>query len=42
VIAGDNLAAPGLTTGTMGPVRLDLGSARGSNAIYVFALPHKR
>ena len=42
VIAGDNLAAPGLTTGTMGPIRLDLGLARGANAIYVFGLPQKR
>ena len=42
VITGDNLAAPGLLTGTMGPVRLDLKSPRGANEVYVFALPEKR
>jgi alcohol dehydrogenase (cytochrome c) len=42
VIAGDNLAAPGLIAGTMGPVKVDITPPRGSNAIYVFALPQKR
>jgi len=42
VIAGDNLAAPGLIAGTMGPVKVDITPPRGSNAIYVFALPMRR
>jgi len=42
VIAGDNLAAPGLIAGTMGPVKVDITPPRGANALYVFALPHKR
>jgi alcohol dehydrogenase (cytochrome c) len=42
VIAGDNLAAPGLIAGTMGPVKVDITPPRGSNAIYVFALPQKK
>ncbi len=42
VIAGDNLAAPGLIAGTMGPVKVDITNPRGANAIYVFALPQKR
>jgi alcohol dehydrogenase (cytochrome c) len=39
VIIGDNMAHPGLNTGTMGPVRLNLDNSGGSNAIMVFALP---
>ena len=43
VIAGDNLAAPGLIAGTMGPVKVDITPPRGAlNALYVFALPQKR
>src|SRR5215813_41487 len=43
VIAGDNLAAPGLLAGTMGPVKVDITQApRGSNMVYVFALPQKK
>jgi hypothetical protein len=43
VIAGDNLAAPGLLAGTMGPVKVDITPApRGANMVYVFALPQKR
>ena len=43
VIAGDNLAAPGLLAGTMGPVKVDVTQApRGSNMVYVFALPQKK
>jgi alcohol dehydrogenase (cytochrome c) len=42
VIAGDNLALPGLIAGTMGPVKVDITPPRGSNALYVFALPQKR
>ena len=42
VIAGDNLAAPGLIAGTMGPVKVDITLPRGSNAVYVFALPQRR
>src|SRR5262245_28923646 len=42
VIAGDNLAAPGLIAGTMGPVKVDITPPRGANAIYVFALPQRR
>jgi alcohol dehydrogenase (cytochrome c) len=42
VIAGDNLAAPGLIAGTMGPVKVDITPPKGGNAIYVFALPQKR
>jgi hypothetical protein len=33
------MAHPGLNTGTMGPVRLNLDNSGGSNAIMVFALP---
>jgi alcohol dehydrogenase (cytochrome c) len=39
VITGDNMAHPGLNTGTMGPVRLNLDNSAESNAIMVFALP---
>jgi PQQ-dependent dehydrogenase (methanol/ethanol family) len=39
IITGDNLSHPGLNTGTMGPVRLNLRSGTGNNAVYVFALP---
>ena len=42
VIAGENLAAPGLIAGTMGPVKVDITNPRGLNALYVFALPQKR
>jgi alcohol dehydrogenase (cytochrome c) len=42
VIAGDNLAAPGLIAGTMGPVKVDITPPRGFNAVYVFALPQRR
>jgi glucose dehydrogenase len=42
VIAGDNLAAPGLIAGTMGPVPVDITPSRGLNALYVFALPQRR
>jgi PQQ-dependent dehydrogenase (methanol/ethanol family) len=42
VIAGDNLAAPGLIGGTMGPVKVDITPPRGANALYVFALPQNR
>jgi len=42
VIAGDNLAAPGLIAGTMGPVKVDITPPRGANSVYVFALPQKR
>ncbi len=39
VITGDNLSHPGLNTGTMGPIRLNLNNSPGSNVLYVFALP---
>jgi alcohol dehydrogenase (cytochrome c) len=39
VIAGETLSQRVLTTGDMGPIRLDLKASYGSNAIYVFALP---
>ncbi|MDT8399029.1 MAG: PQQ-binding-like beta-propeller repeat protein [Pseudomonadales bacterium] len=39
VITGDNLSHPGLNTGTMGPIRLNLKSGTGANTLYVFALP---
>ena len=42
VITGDNLAAPGLIAGTMGPVKVDIIPPRGANEIYVFALPERR
>ncbi len=41
VITGENLAHPGLNTGTMGPIRLNLNNGSG-NTIYVFALPDKK
>jgi alcohol dehydrogenase (cytochrome c) len=39
VIAGDNLAQPGLNTGTFGPIRLDIRNSYRNNTLYVFALP---
>ncbi|MES2606070.1 MAG: PQQ-binding-like beta-propeller repeat protein [Pseudomonadota bacterium] len=39
VITGNNLSHPGLNTGTMGPIRLNLDNSGTSNAITVFALP---
>ncbi|MDR2212564.1 MAG: PQQ-binding-like beta-propeller repeat protein [Pseudomonadales bacterium] len=39
VITGNNLSHPGLNTGTMGPIRLNLNNSASSNALYVFALP---
>jgi alcohol dehydrogenase (cytochrome c) len=39
VITGNNMAHPGLNTGTMGPVQLNLDNSAESNAIMVFALP---
>jgi hypothetical protein len=39
VITGNNLSHPGLNTGTMGPIRLNLNNSAESNALYVFALP---
>ena len=39
VITGANLAHPGLNTGTMGPVALNLDNSGDSNSIMVFALP---
>ena len=39
VITGNNLSHPGLNTGTMGPIRLNLDNSPQSNALYVFALP---
>jgi alcohol dehydrogenase (cytochrome c) len=39
VVTGNNMAHPGLNTGTMGPVRLNLDNSGDSNAIMVFALP---
>ena len=41
VITGDNLSHPGLNTGTMGPIRLNLSNGYNSNTLYVFALPDK-
>ncbi|MEO6514949.1 MAG: PQQ-binding-like beta-propeller repeat protein [Steroidobacteraceae bacterium] len=41
VITGSNQAHPGLNTGTMGPVQLNLDNSGDSNAIMVFALPPK-
>jgi len=38
VITGNNLSAPGINTGTMGPVRLNIDNGSGNN-IYIFALP---
>ena len=40
VITGNNLSAPGITNGTMGPVRLNIDNGTGNN-LYVFALPEK-
>jgi len=39
VITGDNMAHPGLNTGTMGPVRLNVANSADTNTIMVFALP---
>jgi alcohol dehydrogenase (cytochrome c) len=39
VITGNNMAHPGLNTGTMGPMALNLDNSGDSNAIVVFALP---
>ncbi|MDR2215035.1 MAG: PQQ-binding-like beta-propeller repeat protein [Nevskiaceae bacterium] len=39
VITGNNLAHPGINTGTMGPIRLNLDNSPDSNTVYVFALP---
>jgi len=39
VITGANLSHPGLNTGTMGPIQLNLDNSPNSNALYVFALP---
>jgi alcohol dehydrogenase (cytochrome c) len=39
VITGNNLSHPGLNTGTMGPIRLNLDNSGNVNALYVFALP---
>ena len=39
VLTGNNLSHPGITTGTMGPVQLELNNGYGNNALYVFALP---
>jgi len=41
VIGGDNLAIPGLITGTMGPAKVAITPNRMHNAIYTFALPAK-
>lgn len=38
VLTGNNLSHPGLNTGTMGPLRLDIANGYG-NGLYVFALP---
>ncbi len=40
VITGNNLSAPGISNGTMGPVRLNIDNGSGNN-LYVFALPVK-
>jgi alcohol dehydrogenase (cytochrome c) len=39
IITGNNLSHPGLNTGTMGPLRLNIDNSPQSNALYVFALP---
>ncbi|MES2626236.1 MAG: PQQ-binding-like beta-propeller repeat protein [Pseudomonadota bacterium] len=39
VITGNNLSHPGLNTGTMGPIRLNLNNSADNNNLYVFALP---
>jgi len=42
VITGDNLAIPGLISGTMGPVAVPITPNRMHSAIYTFALPGKK
>ena len=42
VITGDNLAIPGLISGTMGPVAVPITPNRMHSAIYTFALPAKK
>jgi alcohol dehydrogenase (cytochrome c) len=42
VTAGDNLAEPGLISGTMGPAPVNITLSRGHNELYVFALPEKK
>jgi alcohol dehydrogenase (cytochrome c) len=39
VITGNNLSHPGLNTGTMGPIRLNIDNSGDTNAVTVFALP---
>ena len=39
VITGNNLSHPGINTGTMGPLRLNIDNSPTSNGLYVFALP---
>ncbi|MDR0780136.1 MAG: PQQ-binding-like beta-propeller repeat protein [Pseudomonadales bacterium] len=39
ILTGNNLSHPGLNTGTMGPIRLNLSNSADSNSVYVFALP---
>ena len=39
VITGNNLSHPGLNTGTMGPIQLNINNSGSVNALYVFALP---
>ena len=39
VVTGNNLSHPGINTGTMGPIRLNLDNSGSTNAITVFALP---
>jgi PQQ-dependent dehydrogenase (methanol/ethanol family) len=39
VLTGNNLSHPGLNTGTMGPMRLNIDNSGDTNAITVFALP---
>jgi alcohol dehydrogenase (cytochrome c) len=39
VVTGNNMSAPGLDTGTMGPMRLNLHNETTNNTLYVFALP---
>ena len=39
ILTGNNMSHPGLDTGTMGPMRLNLQNTTTSNAVYVFALP---
>lgn len=41
VITGNNLSHPGINTGTMGPIRLNLDNSGSSNGITVFALPER-